>query len=393
MKRAQFAVIAILVVAGCLGGGYWLGKSASPASTVQAPQGAATKPSPGGPGTPAGTVVEVARAKLTILPGTITAIGTLRSDESVSIRPEVSGRISEILFREGQAVEQGAVMVRLDASIQRAETQQAEANLALAKSRLDRARDLFSKNFISAQARDEAESNFKIAQAAFDLATARLTKLEIRAPFSGLVGLRQVSAGDYIKDGQDIANLEGIDPLKVDFRVPEIYLKKVSVNQNLQITLDALPDVVFAGRVYAINPLVDAGGRAIVVRAIVKNTGHRLRPGMFARVRLLTDDKKETLTLPEQSIVPAGDEFFVFRVIDGRAVRTKVEIGQRTEGLVEIVNGLKPSETVVTAGQIKIRDGAAVKVAGEGTPPAASTTAAGELPAAKDKSGLPATKS
>ncbi len=366
-----------------------MGRSSSPAPAT-VPQGAAAKPAPGGP---AGTLVEVARAKTTVLPGTITAIGTLRSDESVSIRPEVSGRISEILFREGQAIEQGAIMVRLDAAVQRAEAQQAEANLALAKSRLERARDLFSKNFISAQARDEAESNFKVAQAAYDLSAARLTKLEVRAPFSGIVGLRQVSAGDYIKDGQDVANLEGIDPLKVDFRVPEIYLKKVTVNQNLQITLDALPDTVFAGRVYAINPLVDAGGRAIVVRAIVKNAGQRLRPGMFARVRLLTEEKKETLTLPEQSIVPAGDEFFVFRVIDGRAVRTKVDIGLRAEGLVEITSGLKTDEMVVTAGQIKIRDGAPVKVAGEGGAPATATTAAGDPPAAKDKSGSPATKS
>lgn len=389
MNKALVVTIAAAVIAGSIGAGYWMGRTNAPATNASSAQASPGKPGAAGPGGAGGTVVEVARTKAAMLPGTITAIGSLKSDESVSLRPEVSGRISEILFREGQPVEKGAVLVKLDASVQRAEVQQAEANLGLAKSRLERARDLFSKNFISAQARDEAESNYKVAQAAYDLTAARLTKLEIRAPFSGMVGLRQVSTGDYIKDGQDIANLEGIDPLKVDFRVPEIFLKKVAVNQNLQITLDALPDNTFAGRVFAINPLVDAGGRAIVVRALVKNSGQRLRPGMFARVRLLTDDKKETLALPEQSIVPSGDEFYVFRVIDGRAVRTKVEIGQRSDGQVEIVTGLKNDELVVTAGQLKIRDGAPVKVAGEGNPPASTAGA----PASRGQAAGPAAKS
>jgi membrane fusion protein (multidrug efflux system) len=376
MNRPLFAVIAFVVVAGALGGGYWLGRTAAPAG---AQAGGTAKAGPGAQA--AGTVVETASVALVPLPSSITAIGTLRSDESVSIRPEVSGRISEILFREGQGVERGEVLVRLDASVQMAEAKQAEANLALARSRVERARDLHAKNFISAQAKDEAESNFKVAQATHDLAQARLTKLEIRAPFSGIVGLRQVSAGDYVKDGQEIANLEGIDPLKVDFRVPEIFLKKVGVNQSLQVTLDALPDRIFGGRVYAIKPLVDAGGRALVVRATVKNSGAALRPGMFARVRLLTSDRSDALTIPEQSLVPSGDDFYVFRVVDGRAARTKVEIGQRQAGLVEIVAGLSAGDTVVTAGQTKIRDGASVKPAQGGA--AAADNAAPAKPSVK----------
>ncbi|MBL8519369.1 MAG: efflux RND transporter periplasmic adaptor subunit [Betaproteobacteria bacterium] len=390
MNKAVAVSLVTVALASALGAGYWMGRSGTPAPAAGASKaGAGPAAAKGGPGA-AGTPVEVTRATPTVLPSTITAIGSLKSDESVSIRPEVSGRISEILFREGQAVEQGAVLVRLDASVQRAEVQQAEANLSLAKTRLDRARDLFSKNFISAQARDEAESNFKVAQAAYDLSAARLTKLEIRAPFSGLVGLRLVSIGDYIKDGQDIANLEGIDTLKVDFRVPEVYLKKVNVDQGLQVTLDALPGATFTGRVFAINPLVDAGGRAIVVRAVVKNTDKRLRPGMFARVRLLTDDKRETLALPEQSLVPSGDEFYVFKVVDGRAVRTKVEIGQRQQGLVEIVGGLTAGEVIVTAGQIKIRDGAQVKVSTEPGAPAATAI---ETPPARATPTAPAARS
>lgn len=319
----------------------------------------------------------------------ITAVGSLRSDESVIVRPEVSGRIAEIMFTEGQRVKKGSVLVRFDASVQRAELQQAEANLNLSKSKLERALDLQKRGFISSQARDEAESNNRVAQAAFDLASARLSKLEIRAPFSGTMGLRSVSVGDYVRDGQDIANLEAIDPLKVDFRVPELFLKEVANGQSLQVTLDAFPSQVFQGRVFAINPLLDANGRSIVIRAVVKNADARLRPGMFARVRLLTSNKQEGMVIPEQAVVPSGDEFFVFRVTDGRASRTKIEIGQRQAGVVEVVRGLNKDDLVVTAGQLKIRDGAPVNIAN--APAEKSSTPPPENAAAKPQPAVPAT--
>lgn len=356
MKQWWMVAAGVATAVAVGGGGFWLGKQRNQDAPVAAPVA-----SKAGGNAPQGTVVEVARVQAIKLAEGITAIGSLRSDESISIRPEVAGRISEILFREGQAVRAGDVLVRLDASIQRAEHQQAAANLALNKSRVDRARDLYAKNFISAQARDEAESNFQVAEASHALSAARLTKLEIKAPFPGLVGLRSVSVGDYIKDGQEIANLEGVDPLKLDFRIPEIYLKRVAVNQALEVTLDALPDKTIPGKVYAINPLIDAGGRAIVVRAVIRNTDARLRPGMFARVRLLTATLHESLTIPEQALIPSGDEVHVYKVVEGRAVKTRVETGQRQTGVVEVLRGLTAADTVVTAGQPKLRDGAPVK--------------------------------
>ncbi len=276
--------------------------------------------------------------------------------------------------------------------MQRAELEQAAANLGLSKSRLERSRDLFTKGFISAQARDETESNFKLAQASYDLSEARLSKLEIKAPFGGIVGLRMVSIGDYVKDGQDIVNLEEIDPLKVDFKIPEIYLKQVAVGQALQITLDAFPNQTFQGKVLAINPLVDTNGRSIVIRAVIKNTEARLRPGMFARVRLLFSDERDSVAVPEQSLIPVGDEQYLFKVVDGRAQRFKVEIGQRREGQVEVLQGLAAGDVIVTAGQLKLRDGALVKIADEARPGKAdSTSASGEtkasIPGAPVKAG------
>ena len=386
MNRTAVIAAAVVASISAVAGAYWLGKSSTQAATAQSKPAAAPNAAKSGP-VPAGVSVEVAKVVTAKLAKSITAVGSLRSDESIIVRPEVSGRVSEILFREGQRVEKGAALVRIDDSVQRAELEQAKANLSLGKSKLDRALDLQKKGFISSQAREEAENNFRVSQAAFDLASARLTKLEIRAPFSGLVGLRQVSVGDYIKDGQDIANLEGIDSLKVDFRVPEIYLKQVAVNQTLQVTLDALPDKTIVGRVLAINPLLDANGRSIVVRALVQNADARLRPGMFARVRLLTAESAESMTVPEQALIPVADEVYVFRVVDGKALRTRVEIGQRQAGVVEVTRGLAPGDLVVTAGQIKIRDGSAVQIASsprdEAPRPAAKDAPAGLVPAAK----------
>jgi len=304
----------------------------------------------------------------------------MRSDESITVRPEVAGRISAIRFQEGQRVAKGATLILLDPAINQAEVQQGRANLKLAQSKYDRAVDLAKSNFISGQAKDEAENNLRVAEAGVQLAEAKLAKTEIKAPFSGIIGLRVVSVGDYVKEGADVVNLESIDPLKVDFRVPEIYLKQVKVGQSLQVQLDALPGKTFEGSVYAVNPLVDAAGRSIVIRAIVRNPDTSLRPGMFARVRLITRDEKEALVVPEQAIVPQGDEQFVFRVVDGKANRVKIDVGQRRDGVVQVLKGLAPTDVVVTAGQLKIREGTPITVATANRPPANAESLAAPTP-------------
>lgn len=380
MNRTVLGVVAVLAVAVAAGAGYWAGQQkAAPAATgATAPaQGASGGPpgakgGPGGPGAPGGppaAPVEVAKVASEAMPQAITTVGSLRSDESVTIRPEVAGRIAAIGFREGQRVGRGEVLVRLDASVNQAEVQQARANLKLARSKYERAVDLAKSNFISGQARDEAENNLRVAEAALALVEARLAKTEIKAPFAGVIGLRSISVGDYVKEGADLVNLESIDLLKVDFRLPEVHMRQVQSGQTLEVMLDALPGKTFEGRVLAVNPLVDAAGRAIVVRAQVKNSDASLRPGMFARVRLLTQDAGQALVVPEQALVPMGSDQFVFKVVDGKAVRTKVETGQRRAGKVEVRGGLAAGDIIVTAGQIRLRDGVPVNVAGRGPAP------------------------
>jgi membrane fusion protein (multidrug efflux system) len=399
MKKVFVSGFAIVLLGLVAFGGYWFGQQRgagmAPASK------AATAPAPAPAGQVAGVAVEASKFARVALPQGITAVGSLRSDESITLRPEVAGRISAIQFREGERVAKGTPLILLDTSVTAAEVLQARANMTLANQKYTRALDLEKKGFVSGQARDEAENNQKVAEAALTLAEAKLAKLTIRAPFSGLIGLRSVSVGDYVKEGADMVNLEAVDPLKVDFRVPEIYLSQVRVGQSLQLTLDAMPGKSYEGKVFAINPLLDAAGRAVVIRAQVHNQDATLRPGMFARVRLLTREVQDALVVPEQAIVPQGDEWYVYRVVDGKAQRTKVEIGQRRDGKTEIVKGLQDGDVVVTAGQLKLREGVAVNVLGPSAPtsvasppptvsPPPAPTAAGAPPKV-DASAPPAT--
>jgi membrane fusion protein (multidrug efflux system) len=364
MNKPIVAAVAVLGIAIAAGAGYWFGQQRTPVEPASAPGGASGAQAKGA--APGGVTVEAVKVITAALPQTITAVGSLRSDESITVRPEVAGRISAIAFNEGQRVAKGATLIKLEPSINEADVQQARANLKLAQSKFDRATDLAKSNFISGQAKDEAENNLRVAEASLQLAEAKLAKTEIKAPFAGIIGLRVMSVGDYVKEGADIVNLEAIDPLKVDFRVPEIYMRQVQVGQALEVALDALPGKTYEGKVFAINPLVDATGRSIVIRALVKNADTALRPGMFARVRLITRDQQDALVVPEQAIVPQGDEKFVFRIVDGKALRTRVTVGQRRDGKAEIVSGLAAGDTVVSAGQLKLRDGVAVAVAGNG---------------------------
>ena len=383
MSKAAWGAIGALALVLAAGGGYWLGKGdiGKPAPAAAPGAGAVTKGGPGAAGAVQATPVETAAVEAIRLPQSITTVGSLRSDESVTLRPEVAGRIAAIQFQEGQRVTRGTTLVRLDAAINQAELQQARANQVLAKSKFDRAVDLSKSKFISGQARDEAENNLKVAEAALQLVEARLAKTEIKAPFSGIIGLRAVSVGDYVKEGADLVNLESIDPLKVDFRVPEVYLRQVQAGQPLEISLDAYPNKMFEGRVLAVNPLLDAAGRSVVIRAQVKNQDASLRPGMFTRVRLITKDVAEALVVPEEALVPQGNEQFVFKVVDNRAVRAKVDVGQRREGKAEILTGVALGDIIVTAGQQRLRDGAPVMRNPGAGPASVDATKANALPA------------
>ena len=306
--------------------------------------------------------VEAAKVVAAPLSEQVTAVGTLLSDESVTVSAEIPGRLKEIHFTEGQPVEKGAPLFTLDDSVYRAQLADAEAKLKLAEQTYERTSKLFSSKYATAQSADEAVSNLAVTKAAVELAKVQLEKTRIVAPFSGIVGLRQVSVGEYITAGRALVNLEAIDPVKADFRVPEKFLPAIKVGQSIRIGVDAFPGDTFDGKVYAIDPRIDVAGRSLLVRAKVPNEDQRLRPGLFARVTVLLKLKEDALTVPEQAIVPQGDSQYVFKIDDGKAKLTKVTVGMRRSGRVEILSGLSADDQVVTAGQLKLRDGAQVSI-------------------------------
>ena len=359
------SVLALLA----LGAGVWYWQQ----QTTRAPV-AASAPQAGQPGGaaagqakpeaegPPPVAVELASVSSGAMPEVLDAVGTLRSAEAVVVRPEVSGRIATIAFREGAQVKRGTVLVGLDDSIARAELQQARANLTLAEADLKRSTDLAARGFVSAAARDDAVAKREVARAARALAEARLAKTQLRAPFSGVAGTRNVSIGDYVREGDALFNLEDIASLKVDFRLPEIHFSRLRRGQAIDIRSDALPDESFAARVAAIDPVVDAAGRAVLLRAELQNPGLRLRPGMFVRVRLQLAEREGVLRVPEQALVPGTQNtVYVYRVAEGVARRAPVSIGARQNGMAEIIDGLAEGDVIVAAGQQKLRDGARVR--------------------------------
>jgi membrane fusion protein (multidrug efflux system) len=333
------------------------GKADAKAAGAVDPKGAPGKGGPGGP-----TPVEVVSLATSVVKEDLQAVGSLRSNESVILRPEVSGRIAAIGFKDGALVRKGQLLIQLDATLNEAEVAQTRAEYDLALSNLKRSEDLASRQFISSSAQETAASNAQVAEAKLKLAQARLSKMRIVAPFDGSVGIRNVSLGDYVKDGTDLVNVEDLRVLKVDFRLPERNYSQVHVGQTIEVVADALPSEVWQGQIEAINPKVDANGRSLEIRGRLENTSGKLRPGMFVRVRVIVGERTDALLVPEESIVPQGGEFYVYKVVDGTARRVPVTIGVRRDAKVEILRGLAAGDQVVTAGMRLSRDGQPVRV-------------------------------
>jgi membrane fusion protein (multidrug efflux system) len=349
MKRLILSLVAIAVL-GAAGFSWRFFTSASSAPKVAPAKGAPAMP------------VKVGTVRTGTISEEISAVGSLLANESVMIRPERDGRIAAIHFTEGQLVRKGAKLVSLDTAEIEAQLAAVTSEMSLNRSRLKRAEDLHEKKFISAQALDDAREALNQSVARHAEVQARFEKSTVIAPFEGVAGLRQVSPGAYAKAGQDVARLEGIGTLKLDFRVPETYLGKIRPGQEVQVRVDAYGTETHRGEIYAIEPSVDDQTRTVLLRARVPNPGVRLKPGMFARVVLVLETRENALIVPEQALVPLGKDRFVFRLADGKAVMAKVELGLRRPGEVEIRDGLKAGETIIIDGQLRLSDGTPVAV-------------------------------
>lgn len=306
--------------------------------------------------------VEVTEAKEAVSSTEILAIGSLMSDESVELTSETSGRIEKILFEEGKQVKAGDILVQLDPSLAQAELRDAQARLELAQANYERNRSLQKTGAVTQQAYEEARTNLEVARAAVELARTRAAMTDVKAPFDGILGFRTVSVGAYVTAGTKLVNLEKINELKVEFSIPEVFLSQLNPGQKVEVTVDAWPGVTYEGTVYAINPHVDVNGRALQVRATLKNEDLKLRPGLLARIIIKGKDEKRVVTVPESAVVSRGGETLIYRLENGKAIETQVTIGRRRNGQVEIIEGLEPKTQVVTAGHGRLRNGSEVEI-------------------------------
>jgi membrane fusion protein (multidrug efflux system) len=314
----------------------------------------------------------VAKVKVQPLVDDAQSVGTLRSRQSVTLRPEVPGRVAEIAFADGARIRKGQLLVRLDDALQKAELSQAQAQLSIARANLKRNEELVTQGFVAQRALDESRASLQVAEAQVQLAEARFARMRIVAPFDGTLGLRTVNLGDYVKDGADLVNLEDTSTLLVDFRLPERYQSRLAVGQSVLVQLDALPGKDFKAQVQAVNPLVEANARSLQVRAsLPSGKGDAVRPGMFARVNTVFSVNDQALVVPEEAVVPQGGKQFVFRLEkegEGEAIktvsrRTEVKLGVRRGAQVQVLEGLSEGDTVVVAGQQRLqKDGTAVRV-------------------------------
>lgn len=290
----------------------------------------------------------------------IQIVGTLVANESVVLRPEISGRIVGVHFEEGANADEGDLLFSIEASDYEARVKQHGAEVRLAQLKFDRAKNLRSDQAISQQEFDESESRLIGAKAIRDESKAQLNKATIRAPFDGILGLRQISKGAYVQPGQDLVNLENINPLKVDFKVSERFASVLGANEGFELLVDAFPDERFVGAIHAIDPRLDPATRTFVIRGKVENSEGKLRPGMFARIFLTVGHREQAITVPEEAVFPVADQLYVYRLIEGKAVKTLIQTGSRMIGKVEVKKGLSAGDRVITAGHLKIRDGADV---------------------------------
>ena len=311
--------------------------------------------------------MEVARAEALTLADDVFAVGSLKSRQGVTLRPEASGRVARLGFGDGDRVKRGQVLVQLDDALQQAQLQQAQAQASIARTNLQRSRELVAQNFVSQSVVDQNLASQQVADSQVALAQAQAARMRVLAPFDGTLGIRSVQVGDYVKDGADLVSIEDLSGLHVEFALPERYVAQVRTGQAVELSLDALPGQVFKGRIDALDSQVDPNGRSLRVRAAVENRGALLKPGMFARPRVVFSVREGAVVVPEEALVPQGGRQLIFKVVDGAdgkkvSQRLEAKIGLRLPGKVEILEGLKAGDAVVTAGQGRLLRGESVPV-------------------------------
>jgi len=305
-------------------------------------------------------------------PDTIKSVGSLVAVQGVTVGAELGGKVVEIAFKSGDRVDAGAVLVRLDTAAEAAQLRAAEAAVALARLTLDRTRELLADKNASKAEFDSANARYKQTTAEADNVRAIIDKKTIRAPFAGRLGLRLVNLGQILKEGDPIATLQTLDPIHVNFSVPQQLNPLLAQGLAVRVSTDAAPDETFTGTINAVSPEIDATTRNVRVQALISNVDERLRAGMFVNVEIVLSERQDVLAIPATAVLyaPYGDTVFVIdEQRDEQAGRTKqvlrqqiVRLGDTRGDFVAVTDGLQAGDQVVTSGVFKLRPGMAVVV-------------------------------
>ncbi|NBQ75999.1 MAG: efflux RND transporter periplasmic adaptor subunit [Acetobacteraceae bacterium] len=317
-------------------------------------------PARGGPSGPVGVVVQAVRSGAVV--EKVESVGTVRAREAVTITGKIVGIVTHIRFTEGQKVQAGETLVELDSAALSAELDQARAILDDARNQLQRARGLQAGQTIAAQRLDTLEAVARQAEGRVRQADAKLEELRVPAPFSGRVGLRQVSLGALIQPGTAITTLDDFSRVRVEFSVPEVYLARVQLGRQVTARSVAYGDRRFNGQVAIIDTRIDPATRSVRVISEFDNADEALRPGLFLNVEMVLEERPTALLIPEEAIDPVGDRAFVYVIRDGQARRQEVRLGLRLPGEVEIRQGLAAGEPVVVRGIQRLRPNAPVRI-------------------------------
>lgn len=355
-RKPLFIVLGLLAIAAGILVPRYLGKTATETAQPAPPARAGGGRAQGG----ASLKVYVYDVKPRTLNETISANGTLLANESVDLRSEISGAITEIHFEEGAKVKSGDLLVKTNDSELAAQLQRTLFRIELAKSQESRQQQLIARGGTSREAYDEAVNSVRVLEAEADLIRAQLEKTEIRAPFDGVVGLRFVSLGSYLTPSTRIATLQDLDQLKIDFTISERYMGRVHPGTPITFTVAGMPER-FAGEVYAVEPAVEVQTRSTLLRARAINPGRRLLPGAYASVEVPLDQIKNAILVPTTAIIPGLNQRSLFVIENGQAAARDVETGIRLAREIQIISGLKAGDKVITSGLLQLRNGMPVE--------------------------------
>ena len=292
---------------------------------------------------------------------TITATGSVLPNEEVELRSEITGRVTNINFKEGARVKEGQLLLTINDAEMRAQLQKLQSNQKLYRSMEERQRTLLEKEYISRQEYDQVSTQLATANADIGALRALMDKAYIKAPFDGVIGLRSVSEGSYVSAATPIVSVVDISPVKIDFGIPGRYSSEVHVGDSISFSSEGDPNT-YKARIYAIEPNIDPATRTLQIRALYPNTNEEVKPGAFVNIKMALEGNDQAILIPTESIVPEATGQKVFLVRDGKAVPQMVKIGQRTERMIQIIEGLAPGDTIIRSGVLQARPGSELDI-------------------------------